>query len=183
MAMREAVLSGFFLDLQKAYDALDQERSMVLIAAYRVGPRTLLLLWTYWDQLTLVTKSCRYFGLLFKGYRGVTQGDPLSPTIFNVVMYSIIRHWVTVMTPAEAGTGGLGLTIIDLAAYLYDDDGLVASTQPERLHRSFDVLAGLFDHVSLRKNMANTVVMVCQPRHTPHATCQAGCWRRPMRDG
>ena len=93
----------------------------------------------------------------------------MQSTIFNVVMYSIIRHWVTVMTPAEAGTGGLGLTIIDLAAYLYDDDGLVVSTQPERLHRALDVLAGLFDHVSLRKNMANMVVMVCQPRHTPHA--------------
>ena len=44
------------------------------------------------------------------------------------------------------------MTIIDLVAYLYSDDGLVVSTQPERLQRAFDVLAGLFDWVGLRKN-------------------------------
>ena len=27
---------------------------------------------------------------------------------------AVIRHWFTVMTPSEAGTGGLGLTIIDI---------------------------------------------------------------------
>ena len=32
-----------------------------------------------------------------KGYRVVTQGDPLSPTISNVVVDEVVRHWVTVM--------------------------------------------------------------------------------------
>ena len=47
----------------------------------------------------------------------MTQGDPLSPTIFNVVVDAVIFHWVTVVTPTEAGMGELGLMIIDLAAY------------------------------------------------------------------
>ena len=83
----------------------------------------------------MVAKADGYFGRPFKGYLGVTQGNPLSPTIFNVVMDSVIRHWGMVVTPTEAVTRGLGLTIIDLAAYLYADDGLVGSTQPERLLR------------------------------------------------
>ena len=49
------------------------------------------------------------------GYRGATQGNPLSPTIFNVVIDAVICHWVTVVTPTASGTVGLGLTIIDLA--------------------------------------------------------------------
>ena len=32
---------------------------------------------------------------LLKGERGVTQGDPLSPTIFNVVVDAVVQHWVT----------------------------------------------------------------------------------------
>ena len=65
----------------------------------------------------MVDKASRYFGRPFKGYQGVTQGDPLSPTIFNVVVDAVIRHWVTVLTPTEAGKGELGLTIIDLVDY------------------------------------------------------------------
>ena len=43
-AMREAVLFEVFLDIQKAYDALYRERSLDLLEAYGVGPRTVRLL-------------------------------------------------------------------------------------------------------------------------------------------
>ena len=78
-----------------------------------------------------------------------------------MVVNVIIRHCVTVVTPKEAGTGGFGLTIIDLAGYFYANDGLVASTRPERLQRVFDVLSSLFDPVVIRKNMPKTVGMLC----------------------
>ena len=111
----------------------------------------------------MVTKSGGYFGRPFKGYQGVTQGDTPSPTIFNVVVDAVIHHWVTVVTPSEAGMGGLGLTIIDLEAYFYAENIIVAPNQPERIQRAFDVLTGLLDRVSLRKKTAKTVGMVCQP--------------------
>ena len=69
--------------------------------------------------------------------------------------------------PTEDGTGGPGLIIIDQAAYFYDGNGLVLLTQPERVQRAFDILAGLFDWVGLRTNTAKTVGMVCQPCHAP----------------
>ena len=77
----------------------------------------------------MVAKDGRYFRRPFKGYRSVTQGNPLLPTIFNVVVDAVMLHWVTAVTSTEVGTGVHGLTIIDLAAYFYADDGLVASTQ------------------------------------------------------
>ena len=166
-AMSEAVLFKVFLYLWKAYDTLDRERALEIIAAYGVGPRTVRLPRTYWYRLTMVAKSGGYFGRPFKGYQGVTQGDPLPPMIFNGVLDSVIRHWVTLVTPTAEGTGGLSLTIIDLASYFYTNDGLVASTQPERLQRNFDVLTGIFDRFHLQKNTANTVGMVCQPFHAP----------------
>ena len=51
VAMREAVLHTIFLDLQKAYDALEQERCLDILLGYGVGPRTLQLLQTYWAWL------------------------------------------------------------------------------------------------------------------------------------
>ena len=114
--MREAVLFEVFLDLQKSYDALYQDICLEIIAAYSVGPRTIRLLPTYWDWLTMVVRAGGYFGLPFKGYCRVTQGDPLSPKLFSVVMGAVISHWVTVEAPTEEVVEGLGLKIQDLAA-------------------------------------------------------------------
>ena len=48
-----------------------------------------------------------YYGEAFKGSRGVRQGDLLSPTIFNVVVDAVVRHWVT-LALAEADKRGRG---------------------------------------------------------------------------
>ena len=45
----------------------------------------------------MVARAGGYYRAAFKGYQGVTQGDPLSPTILNVVVDEVVRHWVTVM--------------------------------------------------------------------------------------
>ena len=57
MAMREEVLFEVLLDLRKAYDTLDCERELEIITAYRVGLRTVRILWTYWYRLTMVAKA------------------------------------------------------------------------------------------------------------------------------
>ena len=43
----------------------------------------------------MVARAVGYYGTAFKGERGVTQGNPLSPTIFNAVMDAVVYHWVT----------------------------------------------------------------------------------------
>ena len=45
----------------------------------------------------MVARAGGYYGAAFQGARGVTQGDPLSPTIFNVMLDVVVRHWDTVM--------------------------------------------------------------------------------------
>ena len=45
----------------------------------------------------MVARAGGYYGTAFKEARGVTQGDPLSPTIFNVVVGAVVRNWVTVV--------------------------------------------------------------------------------------
>ena len=108
-SIREAVLFEVFLDLHEEYDDLDWYIWLEVLAAYGVGQRKIRLLWTYWDRLTMVARAGRYFGLLFKGYRGVIEGNSLFPTLYNVVMDAVIRYWVTVVAPTKEVMEGLGL--------------------------------------------------------------------------
>ena len=83
-----------FLDLTKAYVALDRSRCLDILEGYGVGPSAKRLLTTYWRGLTMVAMAGGYYGEAFKGAKGVMQGDPLSPTIFNVAVDAVVRHWI-----------------------------------------------------------------------------------------
>ena len=45
----------------------------------------------------MVARAGGYYRAVFKGYQRVMQVDLLSPTIYNVVLDMLVRHWVTVM--------------------------------------------------------------------------------------
>ena len=45
----------------------------------------------FWDNVVLVCKAAVYYGLPFKAGRRVTQGGPVFPTIFNLMVDAIIR--------------------------------------------------------------------------------------------
>ena len=115
LASRVAV-HVIFLDLTKAYDALDKSRCLGILEGYGVGPGARRLLRNYWRRLTMAARSGGYYGTAFKGERVVTQGDPLSPTIFNVVVDAVVRHWLEGLQAAKeekdaAGGGGTFLGV------------------------------------------------------------------------
>ena len=62
-----------FLDLTKAYDALDRSRTLEILKGYGVGERVRRLLTVYWERTTMVAQAGSYYGKGFKGERGVTQ--------------------------------------------------------------------------------------------------------------
>ena len=94
-----------FLDLHKTYNALDRSRCLEILEGYGVGTRARQLLRTYWGKMTMAARAGGYYGTAFKGARGVTQGNSLSPTVFNVVVDAVVNHWVT-LTIDEAEKRG-----------------------------------------------------------------------------
>ena len=122
-----------FLDLHKAYDALDRSRCIDILEGYGLGPQARRLLWAYWGKMTMVARAGGYYREAFKGARGMTQGDPLSPTIFNVVVDAVVRHWVTMALEEVEKKGGRGIEGRHQAALFYADDGMVALSNPRWL--------------------------------------------------
>ena len=79
----------------------------------------------------------RYYGATFKGARGMTQEDPLSPNIFNVmldVMLDVVlQEWVSVMVESKGEQGGIRQEGRHQNALFYADDGTVAWSDPRLL--------------------------------------------------
>ena len=95
----------------------------------------------------------------------MTQGDPLSPTLFNVVVDAVVRHWLDGLSNnnnderAEEEGGGP----FHFSAVFYADDGMVGATDPQWLQGAFSALVAIFDRVGLLTNVDKTVSMACQP--------------------
>ena len=60
------------------------------------------------------------------------QGDPLSPTLFNVVVDAVVRHWLEGLQAEKdekEAEGGKELFLV----VFYADDGMVGATDPHWL--------------------------------------------------
>ena len=114
-------------------NALDRSRTLDILKGYGVGDRVRSLLATYWERSTMVARAGRYYGTEFKGERGVTQGDPLSPTIFNVMVDAVVRQWLHMATQEAERRRERGRERRHQAALFYADDGMIASTDPRWL--------------------------------------------------
>ena len=113
-----------FLDLHKVYGALERSICLEILEGYGVGPRLWRLLQTSWGFMRMVAKAGGYYGSVFKISRGVTQGYPLYPTIFNVVVDAVVRHWVTVMAESAEERGQEGRHQNPL---FYEYDSMISS--------------------------------------------------------
>ena len=109
----------------------------------------------------------------------MTQGDPMSPTIFNVVVDAVVHHWVTQSVEEAETRGERGKEGRQQADLFYTDDGMVASSDPRLIKWAFNALVGLFERVGLHTNMGKTVSMKCRP--CPEAGNQSEvAYRRKM---
>ena len=99
---------GVFIDLRKAYDAMDRGRCLDILKAYGVGPKMLKVISYFWDHAVLVCRAGGCYGEPFRARRGVTQGGPFSPRIFNTMVDAIVREWLRRTIGDGAMTVGVG---------------------------------------------------------------------------
>jgi hypothetical protein len=156
-------LYQIYVDLKKAYAALDWEQTLKTLAAYGVGPKLLTLQKHFWETATLVCCARGNYGEPFCAERGVTQGGLLSSLMFNVCVDAMVREWLHQTLGEEVARDGLGDCVVEILVAFYVDNRLIASCDPVWLQESFDILIRLFEGIGLFTNAAKTKAMVCIP--------------------
>ena len=74
-----------------------------ILEGYRVGTRDLRFHHRYWERLQMVARVGGYYIEPFHGERGITHDEQLLPTIFNVVVDTVVRHWESLVAEREGG--------------------------------------------------------------------------------
>ena len=77
---------------------------MIARAPYMANCESLVRMYheAFWDNGFLVCKAAGCVGVPFKAGRGVTQGRPVSPTIFNLMVDAIIRDRERLLSSAAS---------------------------------------------------------------------------------
>ena len=157
---------GVFIDLKKAFDAMDRERCLQILEMHGVGPNILRLIRNFWDEAINVCRAKGNYGEPFKAGRGVTQGGPLSARLFNIIVDAVVREWMRLIRETQ----NIGITEEErealteaLFAIFYVDDGYIASRDPEFLQLAINTLVETFKRVGLETNTKKTQAMVCTP--------------------
>jgi hypothetical protein len=150
-----------FIDLKKAYDSVDRERLLDTLSSYGVGANMRRVLSGFWEQQVIVARQSGFYGTPFRATRGETQGDPASPTLFNVLVDSVVRYWLT-LVQEDDGSEGVSAVIEQLTLF-YADDGLIGARDSDWLQRALTCLVDLFERVGLQTNISKTKAMTCIP--------------------
>jgi hypothetical protein len=135
---------GVFIDL-KAFDAMDRGRCLEILALHRVGPKMIRLIRTFWDSASNVCWAKGNYGRPFKAVHGVTQGEPLSAKLFNILVNAVVREWMRLMRAMINDVdGNLADCIAGLFVVFYTNNGYIVSRDTEFQQEALDILVETF---------------------------------------
>ncbi len=153
-----------FLNLRKAFNAMDRERCIMILEGYGAGPRLVRLVCSYWRDAIMVCRALGNYGTAFKAGRGVTRGGPLSAKLFNISVDAVVREWIR-----QLREGGkykeeeLSEFMAMFFAIFYIDNTYLASRDAGFLQHTLDILVDLFERVGLQTNTSKMQTMICTP--------------------
>ena len=110
----------------------------------------------------MVARVRGYYSLAFQVFRGVTQGYPMSPTIFDVVVDMVVQNWVKEMVEGAGRQVGRRQDGRHQNSLLYTDDSMVAFSDLGWLQGVFSTLIGILNRVGLNKKFWNTIGIICR---------------------
>ena len=89
------------------------------------------------------------------------KANHLLSSIFNIVAYTVILHWATVVAGEDAGPDSFFRSVQTLVMIFYVDDRFLASPRLARIQEALGILTGLFYRVVLRTNVDKRFIITC----------------------
>ena len=150
-------ISVAWLDLKNAYGSISHKMVQYALRQYGVPLHWCQLVFAIYDPLCARVSTPAWSTSTFAYHKGVFQGDPLSPVIFNMVFSPIIaqiRKFNEDPYVTKCGSP-VGLTA-------YADDLTIVTKTPKQLQRILDDLAPLLSWMRLSFNPKKCVGLVLQ---------------------
>ena len=89
-ACTSSPLYQVYLDLSKAYDSIDRDKTMSILEKYKVGPNVRNYIRKVWDSQRFFLRQSGFYSEEIVVERGCTQGDTDSPIIFNIIVDAVL---------------------------------------------------------------------------------------------
>jgi retron-type reverse transcriptase len=105
----------------------------------------------------LAPKQAGFYGKPIKSNRVVTQGDPLSPILFNIVVDAVVRE-----------ARRRHHTLNDLNTIFYADDGLISGSTKQHIQTYLNTIVELFQLMGLQTNVNKTKTLVGRAQIPTH---------------
>lgn len=123
-----------------------------------MGHNLILLLQRYWETQQAALKQRGCYGSCFKTERGVTQGDIVSPTLFNLVIDIVVRNLYASIEHKNSPDSSFPPSCV-----FYTDDGYTGGTDACNVKGLLTITLTQFMTYGLTTNCLKTKVMISNP--------------------
>lgn len=143
-----------FIDYEKAFDKVQHEKLVQILQKYQIdGDDMTLICNLYWQQeANIRTSTNRLSRESVEIKRGVRQGCPISPRLFNIYSEEITRH------PRIQNTG-FKIHGERIGSISYADDKVLIAETPQQLQRMVDRLNKESRKLGMKMNIGKTKIM------------------------
>ena len=118
-----------------------------------MGPNLAQLLTSYWDWQRIVTKTVKFLGKDLRTGRGLIQGDPASPMIFNIVMGAVVQSVHDVVCISQEGKHGLVRAAGERNLIFYANNGRIVGWDHKWVQDALLATVGIFRKMNWEKTL------------------------------
>ena len=131
---------------------------------YGLGLNLSCLLKNYWKRQMIVSKASKCLGIAFETGRGLIQGDPTSPMVFNIMVDAVVRAVLNMLCGPQEAHHGMDWAAGERNLVFHANDSRIVGWDHEWVQDALTVTAATFYRMVLDANLEKTKAMVCTPR-------------------